>query len=55
MEEPRRRYIYTDDALIAVVGTQRFLQAMIQWRTLLRTARILAAAVHKRQLGTHAI
>ena len=52
---PRRRYIYTDDALIAVIGTQRFLQAIIQWRTLLRTARILAAAVHKRQLGTHAI
>ena len=52
---PRRRYIYTDDALIAVIGTQRFLRAIVQWRTLLRTANVLAAAMHKRQLGTHAI
>ena len=52
---PRRRYIYTDDTLHAVIGTRRFIQAYMQWRILLRTARLLAAAAHKMQLGTHCL
>ena len=52
---PRRRWIYTDDTLQAVIGTRRFLVACMQWRVLLRTARILAAAAHKRQLGSHCL
>ena len=52
---PRRRYVYTDDAKIAVIGTKRFIKAVMTWRVLLRTARILAADAYKRQLGTHAV
>ena len=52
---PRRRWIYTDDTLQAVIGTHRFVVACKQWRVLLRTARILAAAAHKRQLGSHCL
>ena len=52
---PRRRWIYTDDTLHAVLGTRRMVQAYMKWRLLLRTARIMAAEMQKRQLGTHGI
>ena len=34
---PRRRWIYTDDTLQAVIGTRRFIAACMKWRILLRT------------------
>ena len=52
---PRRRYVYTDDGKIAAIGTARFVRAVMMWRVLLRTAKILAAEAYKRQLGTHAL
>ena len=46
---------YTDDILLVLIGTARLVRAVVVWRTLLRKACILGAAVSKRQVGTQVL
>ena len=66
MRERARRYgvahgrpwngrCYTDDILIVLIGTARLVRAVVVWRTLLRKACILGAAVSKRQVGAQVL